>query len=141
MSTPNKTQQTDASVEAFIAATCTPRRQDEAHQLCRLMTEVTGEPPAMWGPTMIGFGRYHYKYESGHEGDAMRVGFSPRKARLSLYLLPGLDGYEALLARLGKHSTGVACLYVNKLADIDMGVLRELVESAWAEMNRRYPQP
>ena len=131
---------TGASVPAFIAAVENPRRRADAEVVCALFQELSGEPPVMWGPSIIGFGAYHYRYASGHEGDAPRIGFSPRKANLVLYLLPSFDGAEALLARLGKFRRSAACLYVNKLADVDMDVLRELTAGSLAAMRERYPE-
>ena len=103
------------------------------------MQEVTGEPPVMWGDSIVGFGTYHYRYKSGREGDWPRTGFSPRKQYLAIYIMPGFDSYEALLARLGKHRTSVSCLYINKLADVDLDVLREIIAESHQEMARRYP--
>jgi hypothetical protein len=104
------------------------------------MERITGEPARMWGPSIIGFGSYHYKYDSGHEGTACRLGFSPRKAELVLYVLTGEAEQEAQLVRLGKHKTGKACLYVKKLADVDMDVLEEITRGALAHMDQRYPR-
>lgn len=128
----NATEATDADPAAFLESVPWPRRQAHGKQLLDLFSEVTGEGPAMWGPTMIGFGRYHYVYPTGREGDTMRVGFSPRKAALSLYGLQGHDGSEKLLARLGPHRLGAGCVYVTNLDRVDRGVLRELVALAWA---------
>ena len=105
--------------------------------LLQMMREVTGLEPEMWGPSIIGFGDDHYRYESGREGDIFLVGFSPRKQSLSLYLSDGFPEYDALLAALGKHRKGASCLYVNKLADIDLAVLRELVARSFAHVNSR----
>ena len=121
-----KTKPTNAAVDAFIAAVDKPVRRADAAALREMMERVTGEPATMWGPSIIGFGSYHYRYASGHEGDACRVGFSPRAANLVLYV-GGFEEYESLLGRLGKHKTSKACLYVNKLADVDTGVLEEIV--------------
>lgn len=122
-----KTQENDASVEAFIA-----RQPGEIAADCRaiiaLMRKATGEAPRMWGASIVGFGRYHYKGASGREGEWMLTGFSPRKANLSLYILTGLDKSAALLKKLGKHSTGKGCLYIKRLADVDVKVLEELIE-------------
>ena len=96
-----------------------------------MMREITGLEPDMWGPSIIGFGDYHYKYESGREGEMFLTGFSPRKQSLSLYIMAGFDSYDDLLARLGKHRKGASCLYINKLADVDMAVLRELVRESF----------
>ena len=103
------------------------------------MTRVTKAPATMWGASIVGFGQYHYKYASGHEGDSCLVGFSSRKGDISLYVTAGFEGREPLLARLGKHKTGKVCLYVRRLADIDLEVLESLVKGSVAEMRRRYP--
>lgn len=134
----NKTQPTTTDLEAFLA-TVPERRQPEGRAIDRLMREVSGCEPVMWGKSLVGYGQYHYRYESGREGDMFRIGFSPRKAKLVLYIMPGFDGYEALLERLGKHRTGKSCLYLNKLADADEGVLRELVQASWDAMAAKYP--
>jgi hypothetical protein len=134
-----KTKATDVSVADFIAAVENPQRRADAGTLCALFEEVSGEPATMWGPSIIGFGRYHYRYASGHEGDAPRLGFSPRKAKLTIYIMPGLGGYADLLARLGKHKTSVSCLYLNRLSDIDVDVLREMATRSLAWMRERYP--
>jgi hypothetical protein len=101
-----------------------------------MMHEVTGEEPKMWGPSIVGFGSYHYKYESGREGDTIVAGFSPRKQNLTLYLMGGLDEYGELLGRLGKHKTGKGCLYINKLQDVDLNTLRELIRQSVEEARR-----
>ena len=121
-----KTRPTPANVDDFIAAIEKPGRRDDAKALREMMERVTGEPAIMWGPSIIGFGAYHYLYASGHEGDACRVGFSPRSANLVLYV-GGFPGFEELLGKLGKHKRSKACLYLNKLADVDLGVLEEIV--------------
>ena len=126
----NKTQKTGASVEDFINSVGIKRRREDGFTLLELMKEVTGEEPEMWGPSIIGFGDYHYRYESGREGDFFLTGFSPRKRSLSLYIMAGFEEYDSLLASLGKHRKGASCLYINKLADVDMGVLRELIEKS-----------
>jgi Domain of unknown function (DU1801) len=114
---------------AFLAAVPNDGRREDARTLCRLLADWTGEPPAMWATTIVGFGRYRYRYNSGHEGTAALVGFSPRKANLVLYLVGGVaDRYPRLLERLGPHKTGKGCLYLNRLDDVDREVLRELVE-------------
>lgn len=141
----NKTQPTDASVAAFIDAVESDAKREDARVLDALFRKVTGEEAVMWGPTIIGYGSYHYVYDSGHEGDMCRVGFSPRKAKHSLYLLNcGKDGddagHVALLAKLGKHKRGAGCLYVNKLADIDLGVLEEMIANSWRNSHERYPE-
>ena len=127
----NKTQPTAAAVEAFLGTLGDARRAD-CRALCELMQSVTGEPAVMWGPAIVGFGTLHYRYESGREGDICRVGFSPRKANLSLYLGCGLETVADLLPKLGKHTVGKGCLYLKKLADADPAVLREVVARAAA---------
>ncbi|NHB83645.1 DUF1801 domain-containing protein [Tessaracoccus sp. HDW20] len=121
---------TEADVEAFLEGV-PERRRDEADVLIDLMRGISGEEPVMWGPSIIGFGSQHYRYETGREGDMPILGFSPRKARLTLYF-DGWDRYSDQLARLGRHRLGVSCLYVNKLADVDLDVLREMLEACHA---------
>ena len=127
----NKTHATDASVDGFLAAVDHPVRRADGLRLLTLMSEITGERPLMWGPSIVGFGQYHYKYATGREGDAAAVGFSPRKASLSLYGVTYSPEAAELLERLGKHKTGAGCLYVNKLADVDEAVLRELIRTGY----------
>ena len=127
----NKTVKTGASVEEFIAGVENRRRREDGAALLEMMREITGLEPEMWGPSIIGFGDLHYKYESGREGDIFLTGFSPRKRSLSLYIASDFAEYESLLARLGKHRKSVSCLYINKLADVDMDVLRELVRRSY----------
>lgn len=134
----NKTKQTKLSPRDFIAAIDHERKREEAGTLLTLFKEVTGWTPKMWGPSMIGFGRYHYVYDSGREGDSLATGFSPRKAAHSIYIMPGYQDYGAIMARLGKHKLGKSCLYVNKLADIDLGVLRELIAQGVADLSKMY---
>lgn len=126
-----KTKVNDADVNAFIQAVENVRRREDAFTLLEMMNRITGEAPKMWGDTMVGYGSYHYVYSSGQTGDWMRMGFSPRKANLSIYILDGYAGPEPLLEKLGKHKTGVGCLYVNKLADIDLSILEQLIQIAW----------
>ena len=135
-----KTKPTDISVAEFIAAVENPVRRADAETVLALLEEISGEPATMWGPSIIGFGKYHDRYDSGPEGDAPRIGFSPRKAQTVLYILGGFEGQDELLARLGKVKTSVACLYVNKLADVDMAVLREIAVRSLAENRKRYPE-
>ncbi len=134
-----KTKPTQVTVDDFIAAVENAARREEAKTVCAMMERVTGEPPQMWGPSIIGFGSYHYKYDSGHEGTMCRLGFSPRKAQLVLYILTGAAGEDERLAKLGKHKTGKSCLYINKLADVDMAVLEDMTRDALTYMNARYP--
>ena len=141
-----KTQITDVDPADFIAAVEPAAKREDAQVLDALFRRVTGETPKMWGPSIIGYGSYHYKYDSGREGDMCRTGFSPRKAKHSIYLMGRYCDEETglrcdeLMERLGKHSTGASCLYVNKLADIDLDVLEQLVRLSWDAMNRRYPE-
>lgn len=125
-----KTQKTDGDVDAFLDSVEDDRKRQDAHEVRRLMAEVTGEDGAMWGSSIVGFGSYHYTYASGREGDWFAVGFSPRKQNLTLYIMDGFAEYDSLLTRLGKHSTGKSCLYIKRLSDIDMSSLRELVEKS-----------
>lgn len=127
----NKTVKTGACVDEFIAGVENKRRREDGMALLEMMREVTGLEPEMWGTSIVGFGDLHYKYESGREGDFFLTGFSPRKRSLSLYVMGDFDGYEALLARLGKHRKGASCLYVNKLADVDADVLREIIRRSY----------
>ncbi|MFC2030075.1 DUF1801 domain-containing protein [Chloroflexota bacterium] len=125
-----KTQKTDASVEDFLDGVSNEKKRADSFAILALMREVTGEEPAMWGPSIVGFGSYRYKYASGHEGEWPLVGFSPRKQNLTLYIMSGFDEYEALLENLGKYKTGKACLYINKLEDVDLLTLRDLVKQS-----------
>ena len=134
-----KTQLNDASVEDFLASVGNARRRQDSAEVLELMQDVTGETPRMWGDSIVGFGSYHYRYKSGREGDWPRIGFSPRKQYLAIYIMPGFGDYQDLLTRLGKHRTSVSCLYINKLADVDRDVLREIIAAAYQEMARRYP--
>jgi hypothetical protein len=128
----NQTRPTEAAVADFLNAVPDERKRRDAFALVELMRDVTGEEPVMWGPAIVGFGSLHYRYESGREGDMPLVGFSPRKQNLALYLDGGFPHYEALLEKLGKHSTGVSCLWVKTLDDLDPAVLRELVTESVA---------
>lgn len=132
-----KTQPTRASASAFVAAIPDAARRRDCRTLLRLMREVTGEKPTMWGDSMVGFGSYHYKYASGREGDWFLTGFSPRQDALTIYLMTGFEPQAALIAKLGKHKTGKSCLYINKLEDIDMNVLKELVTESVEHMKKK----
>ncbi len=134
-----KTQKSEASVEEFLNSVEPERKREDAQTICTLMAEAAGADPKMWGSSIIGFGEYTYTYESGRTGDWMLVGFSPRKQNLVLYIMPGFEQYQDLLARLGKHKTGKACLYINKLADIDMAILKELVVQSVDHMKATNP--
>jgi hypothetical protein len=133
-----KTKATEVTPKDFIAAMEDGPRKKDAEVLLKWMTKVTGMKPKMWGPSIIGFGRYAYTYDSGHSGEMCMTGFSPRKANLVLYILPGYTDISDKLARLGKHKIGKSCLYINKLADVDMDVLEEIVEFGLAHMRKNY---
>ncbi|WP_268036326.1 DUF1801 domain-containing protein [Algoriphagus sp. PAP.12] len=136
----NKTQPTDASVDEFINLTESPKKREDAFRIKKIMEEETGEKAVMWGPSIIGFGQYHYKYESGREGDFLITGFAPRKSAISLYLLGCMEtSFDELFARLGKYKTGASCVYINKLSDVDETVLRELIRTAYQYMKDKYP--
>jgi len=130
----NKTLPTDRNVEEFLGMVPHPVRRADAFVLLELMSRLTGEEPVLWGPSMVGFGSYHYRYASGREGDALAVGFSPRSANLALYGLTIAPQAQELLPQLGKHKTGASCLYVNKLADVDTDVLERLITAGFAYM-------
>lgn len=134
-----RTKPTTVSVEEFIAAVPHPGRREDARALVGLMAEISGEPPVMWGPSIIGFGRYHYRYESGHEGDAPVLGFSPRKANTVLYMTAYHDERADFLSRLGKHKSGQSCVYVNRLSDVDLDVLTEMARWTIKTTKERFP--
>ncbi|MGG1312400.1 DUF1801 domain-containing protein [Cohnella laeviribosi] len=136
-----KTKETEASVIEFIEQVENPKKREDAYRLLDLFTETTGYPAKMWGPSIIGFGSYHYKYESGHEGDAPLVGFSPRKGKISLYFAAGDPNREEGLKKLGKHTTGKACVYINKVDDIDIEVLKQLIVQSVTFLRETYPDP
>jgi uncharacterized protein DUF1801 len=133
----NKTKPTELSVAAFIDAITDPIKRADAKALVKLMQDAAGEKPKMWGPSIIGFGSYHYKYDSGREGDMLLIGFSPRKTAIVLYNV--IESSEMLLAKLGKHTTGKGCLYIKKLADVDQQVLKALVVKSLAALRARNP--
>jgi hypothetical protein len=131
-----KTTRNESSVEDFLASVADPQRRADAAEVCDLIQEVTGAEPEMWGSAIVGFGTYHYVYASGREGDWPAVSFSPRKQNLTVYL-EGLDEQSDLLARLGKYTTGKVCLYIRRLSDVDLDVLRELVRDSFRHLNGR----
>ena len=133
----NKTKPTEVSVAAFIAAIEDPTRRADAKALVKMMQDAAGEKPKMWGPSIIGFGSYHYRYDSGREGDMPLIGLSPRKAASVLYGMIGSSDAKALLAKLGKHTTGKGCLYIKKLADVDQQVLETMVVKSLAAVRAR----
>lgn len=134
-----KTTQNDKSVTAFLNGIADEKKRQDSFTILELMQQVTGLEPKMWGDSIVGFGTYHYKYASGRQGDSPLTGFSPRKQNLTLYITSGFDQYEALLQDLGKHKTGKACLYINKITDIDLQVLKELVEQSFDHMCKTNP--
>jgi hypothetical protein len=135
----NKTRPTKVSVAAFIDAITDQSRRADAKALVKLMQSAAGEKPKMWGPSIVGFGSYHYKYDSGREGDMPLISFSPRKAATVLYNMTGFSGSEALLAKLGKHTTGGGCLYIKNLADVDQKVLVAMAVQSLAAMREKHP--
>ena len=130
----NKTKPTAKSVDAYLDEIPDEQRRKDCKALVKIMKRVTGEKPVLWGPSIVGFGSYHYRYASGHEGDACLVGFASRKSDLSLYIMSGFAGRDALLAKLGKHKAAKACLYVKKLSDIDLDVLETLIAQSVKQM-------
>lgn len=136
----NKTMPTQISFSQYLETLADERRRDEASQLATLMGELSGEGPLMWGPSIVGFGTYHYKYESGRSGDMCRIGFSPRKSDLVVYICGGFGRHADLLARLGKHRIGKSCLYLKRLSDADPTILRELLTDELAYMDATYPR-
>ncbi len=137
--TENKTQATDVDVETFIAGVLPDRRREDSVVLNQLFQDVTGWKPRMWGPTIIGYGEYHYTYESGREGDFLATGFSPRKANMVLYIMPGYAEFGDILDRLGKHKLGKSCLYINKLADVELDVVAEIIRAGIDDLGTRWP--
>jgi hypothetical protein len=133
-----KTKENDSNVIEFIEKVDSQKKREDAYSLLNIFTETTGFKAKMWGPSIIGFGAYHYKYKSGHEGDAPLVGFSPRKAKISLYLATGDQNRDNLLKEFGKHTTGKGCVYINKVADINVGVLKALIEQSVTFLKETY---
>jgi hypothetical protein len=134
----NKTQPTTASVTAFINAIEDPEQKKDARKVAGMMRKATGKRPKMWGPSMVGYGSYHYRYASGREGDFMITGFSPRKQALTLYIMPGYGKFDALMKNLGKFKTGKACLYIKRLSDVDEDVLQNLINKSVEYMRANY---
>jgi hypothetical protein len=123
----NKTVPNDNDVVAFLNAVESEKKREEAFVIKKMMEDISGEKATMWGPSIVGFGSLHYRYETGREGDMPLIGFSPRKQAMTLYIKADYENYDKLLSKLGKHTTGKSCLYIKKLADVDMDVLRELI--------------
>ncbi|XLS30501.1 DUF1801 domain-containing protein [Flavobacteriaceae bacterium M23B6Z8] len=135
----NKTKPTEVSVLDFLNKVENDQKRADSFVILELMKKITGKEAVLWGPSLIGFGTYHYKYESGREGDFFVTGFSPRKQNISLYIMSGFDAYEALLKDLGKYKTGKSCLYIKKLDDINLDVLEKLILQSIEQLKKRYP--
>ena len=134
----NKTVETDADVREFIESVADDAKRADCRTLVDMMARITGEPPKMWGASIVGFGSYHYRNASGREGDFFLTGFSPRARNLTIYIMPGFDGEKERLAQLGKHKTGKSCLYVNRLVDVDESVLEAMIADSVAWMRETY---
>ena len=135
----NKTQPSSTSVQEFLMSVEHPTRRADGIALDALFRKTSGYEPVMWGPTIIGYGQYHYVYESGREGDFLATGFSPRKSNLSIYIMPGYADFGPLLDQLGKHKKGASCLYINKLADVDVDVLEKIIRAGLKDLNAMWP--
>jgi hypothetical protein len=133
-----KTKERKASVEKFINSVKDDQQREDSFKILKMMKQITKAEPKMWGTSMIGFGNYHYKYASGREGDWFLTGFSPRKQNISLYIMADINKYKDLLSKLGKHKTGKGCLYINKLEDIDVEVLKELITTSTKKLKKMY---
>lgn len=134
----NKTKPGKQSVAQFLNAIENTQRRSDAKKVATMMRKATGKRATLWGTSIVGFGKYHYKYDSGHEGDWALVGFSPRKQNLVVYIMPGFSEFPGLMKKLGKYKTGKSCLYLNKLDDVDEGVLEKLIERSVKVMQKRY---
>ncbi len=134
----NKTRPTQADVLEFLNSVDNDTRREDAFRMLEIMKEITGDDPVMWGPSIVGFGSYHYKYDTGREGDMCLTGFSPRKTSLTVYIMPGFDRYGELMSKLGKHKSGKSCLYINKLSNVDEEVLKELISEGVKYMRAKY---
>ncbi len=137
-STDNKTQPTAKNVLEYLESVSNAGRREDAYELLDMMQNITGEPAVLWGPSIIGFGQYHYVYESGREGDSMLTGFAPRKANMVVYVMPGFDPYTELLTQLGPYKTGSSCLYLGRLSKINVSVLQQIVAQSVALMRQKY---
>ena len=132
-----KTKVSKASVNNFLNSVKDEQKRKDSFKILEMMKKITKEEPKMWGPSIVGFGKYHYKYESGHEGDMCIAGFSPRKEALTIYILPGFEKYDSLMKKLGKYKTGKSCLYIRRLEDIDTKVLTELISESYKYMKQK----
>jgi len=133
-----KTKVNKSSVEGFLNSVKDKQKREDSFKILEMMKKITNEEPKMWGPSIVGFGKYHYKYASGHEGDMCMIGFSPRKQSLTLYIMVGSDRFESLMKKLGKYKTSVACLYIKKLEDVDQKVLKKIIAESFKYMNIKY---
>ncbi|WP_323757025.1 DUF1801 domain-containing protein [Roseivirga sp.] len=134
----NKTKETQASVTDFLNSIAEEKKKHDCVLVKNLMEEITNAPAKMWGTSIIGFGNYHYKYESGREGDFLKIGFSPRVQNLTLYIMPGFEKYEGYLAQLGKYKTGKSCLYIKNIEDVDIEILKRLIKDSYDYMTNKY---
>ncbi len=139
MTTKNKTKPSSLTVTQYIKGLKNPQQQQDAKELVKIIKRATKEKPVMWGKSIVGFGKYHYKYDSGREGDFMRSAFSVRKSNITVYVMPGVKKYESQLKKIGKHKTGVSCLYIRNLETIDKKILEDIVTKAYKEMGKLYP--
>ena len=135
-----KTTQNEDSVDEFLKSIEDPEKQKTSLQILDIIKEISGKEPKMWGDSIIGFGKYHYKYATGREGDWMRIAFSPRKQNFSIYIMDGFDNHSDLMEKLGKYKTGKSCLYIKKLQDIDIKILKELMKKSLLNMEKLYPK-
>lgn len=135
-----KTVLNDGDVHEFLNKVENEKRKTDSYQVLTLMKEITGKEPKMWGDSIVGFGKYHYKYDSGREGDMCMVGFSPRKTSLTVYIMPGFEKYDDLMQQLGKYKTGKSCLYIKKLEDVDLDILKTLIHESFQYMDKKYNQ-
>ena len=137
----NKTQPTKQSPTNFIRRITDPRKRKDCQAIATMMRKIVGKNGKMWGSSIVGYGDYHYVYESGREGDLFLAGFSPRAQNLTIYVMPGFERYKSIMKKLGKHSTGKACLYIKRLEDVDQAVLEQLIEKSVAYMKEKYDIP
>lgn len=135
-----KTKPTDVKVDTFLSSVDHTGRREDAYLILEMMERLSGYKAQMWGPSIIGFGSYHYRYDSGREGDMCRIGFSPRKSQMVLYIIPGFKRVSGLLDHLGKHKLGKSCLYIGRLSSVDTDVLEEIIKQALAYMDEKYPR-
>jgi len=138
MTKANKTIENEGSVSDFLSSVTDDKRRNDAIALNDMMVKITEEQPKMWGGSIVGFGRYHFKYHSGREGNFMKVGYSPRKQNLTVYIMPGFDRYDKLMGKLGKYKLGKSCLYIKRIEDVDLGILEELIASSYEYMTKKY---